>query len=696
MQQEQVFPAIRSDLHIIDTGYQASGEAGYVVHDPLRHKFYWLRSEALRVLVHWRGGKASQISASSGLSADVAQQAAQFLSDARLLTVPVDGSKALIDEKVRAQRSLSSIIVHNYLFFRVPLFDPTWLLDFLLPVARVLASRLMLLLIGLVGAAGMYFSLQQWDQYAATFLRAFSLEGALMFGTTIAVLKCFHELGHGLVARAQGIRVPVMGVAFMMLAPMLYTEVSDAWRLKSRQGRFWIAAAGVSVEIGIAAVALFLWAFLPDGPWRNVAFFVSSTAWIMSVMVNLSPLMRFDGYHMLGDALGVQNIGPRSFALANWKLRQVMFGLGDPLPERLPPWLHRFLIVFAWVTCLYRLVLFVGIAYLVYTMFPKIIGLPLAVIEIWFFILMPVVREVRSWARFGLGTLFRSLRARINLVLIMLAGVLICLPLDRHEAIPAVVFPGIETKVFAPEPAQVARVYLRKGAAVQAGEALITLRSPALEHAHALLQIRVALLDVRMRRIASDERERGQMPVLLQEQRALADELAGLEARLDRLIVRSAFQGRVREVMRGLRSGQWVTSTEMLIHVTGFEGVTALGLAPESAVTRLETGAAAVFVAEDGVRAAIPMNLKSIGSPGSSGGELAYLSSQSGGPVVTAKDATGKTATTRAMLPVMFASDSAQPQQALRGTVTAEAKPKSLLSMAMERVVAVALRESGM
>ncbi len=87
-----------------------------------------------------------------------------------------------------------------------------------------------------------------------------------------------------------------MGVAFMVLAPTLYTDASDAWRLKERRKRLLIDAAGVLTEMAIAAIALFLWAFLPNGPWRSAMFFISATAWIMSVAVNLSPFMRFDGY----------------------------------------------------------------------------------------------------------------------------------------------------------------------------------------------------------------------------------------------------------------------------------------------------------------------------------------------------------------------------------------------------------------
>ncbi|NHW78486.1 site-2 protease family protein, partial [Escherichia coli] len=78
-------------------------------------------------------------------------------------------------------------------------------------------------------------------------------------------VKSLHELGHAFTAARYGLHVPAMGVAFMVLAPILYTDVTDAWRLSSRRQRMAIHAAGVIVELALASIALFAWALLPDG-----------------------------------------------------------------------------------------------------------------------------------------------------------------------------------------------------------------------------------------------------------------------------------------------------------------------------------------------------------------------------------------------------------------------------------------------
>ena len=47
-----------------------------------------------------------------------------------------------------------------------------------------------------------------------------------------------------------------MGVAFMVMVPVLYTDTTDAWRLRDRRARVAIDAAGVAVEFAFLATIL--------------------------------------------------------------------------------------------------------------------------------------------------------------------------------------------------------------------------------------------------------------------------------------------------------------------------------------------------------------------------------------------------------------------------------------------------------
>ena len=89
---------------------------------------------------------------------------------------------------------------------------------------------------------------------------------------------------------------------------------------------------------------------------------MATSTWVTTVLINLSPFMRYDGYYVLSDWLEMPNLHHRAFALARWWLREKLLGLGDPPPEELPPARMHFLVLFAFVTWLYRFSLFIGIA----------------------------------------------------------------------------------------------------------------------------------------------------------------------------------------------------------------------------------------------------------------------------------------------------------------------------------------------
>lgn len=689
-------PFLRADLSVSEADHDATGAAGVIVYDPLRHRFFRLPADAGRMLPHWHLGKAGTIAQAARVSLDDVQDLVGFMAMSRLTLLASGGVAALGVEFERGEKSLTEAALHNYLFFRLPLFNPTPVLDYFLPVARALASRFMLVALSIFGIVGFYFAARQWDRFVSTFYDFFSLEGLLLYSTTLVGLKFFHELGHGFMARHFKCRVPVMGVAFMVLAPMLYTETSDAWRLKDRRQRILIDAAGVLVEMAIAVVALFLWAFLPDGSWRSACYFIAATAWIMSVAVNLSPFMRFDGYHILADVLGMFNLGSRSFALATWKLRQILFAPLEAPPEQFSLRLRQGLILFAWGTWIYRLSLYLGIAYTVYKMFPKAAGIPLAIVEIWFFTAAPIAREMKEWKAMGIRNLFSTRRSHITVAFSFGLVLLAALPLNRSVSVPAVLLPAQETWVYPPEPAQISSVLVVPGQAVRRGEVLVVLASPIIQQKWKMAKLRFEISEAKLARIAADVKERTASVVQRQERQAAIDELNGLANRAALLQIQAPFDGMVSEIAQGLGERSWVGRDSLLMHIVDPTSAVVAGLVSEREFSRLAVGNAAQFVAEDGIGVAVSAQLVATGSPGGEGIELNYLSSTHGGAVAMAPArGQGRPMPMAGVLPARFSTGVAAPQFATRGTLTVEALPVSFLMLAFGRIVSVFLRESG-
>ena len=367
---------LRQDLQLIDVP-DCDGET-VLIGDPLRHRFYRVSRRML-------------------FDPGEGQTLREFAAKYELLALNGEGAGQKIASAARsAHHGLFRKILHGYLYFRIPLLHPEPLLRLLWPVVSLMATRTFLLLTGLAAMAGLYLSSHKTDELAASAYSAFTWGGLLPFAIGYAVIKLLHELGHAFVAWRHKIPVPSAGIAVMLFTPVLYTETSAAWRLPKKP-RMLIGAAGMMVELAVAAWALLVWVFLNDGPLRAVLFSAATTGWIMTLAVNLSPLMRFDGYFLLSDLTGIANLHERSFALARWFIREALLGIRQPKPENWDTPHTVGLVLFAIATWIYRLVLYLGIALLVYHFAIKLAGMLLFAVEVWWFIALPFWQEGRLW-----------------------------------------------------------------------------------------------------------------------------------------------------------------------------------------------------------------------------------------------------------------------------------------------------------
>ena len=100
-----------------------------------------------------------------------------------------------------------------------------------------------------------------------------------------------------------------MGALFLCLSPALYCNVSDAWTLPNKWHRIIISAAGIYVELIIAALATFVWWNTPAYPFvNNLSLSLMVVCSVSTVVFNANPLMRYDGYYVLADWLEIPNL----------------------------------------------------------------------------------------------------------------------------------------------------------------------------------------------------------------------------------------------------------------------------------------------------------------------------------------------------------------------------------------------------
>jgi putative peptide zinc metalloprotease protein len=586
-------------------------------------------------------------------------------------------------------------LLKNYLYLRVRLIDPDRFLTAAQPFVGWMYTRSFLVMLGGLALLGFYLVGLRWETYTHNFMHLFSLKGAFEVGVALAFAKVVHEMGHGLTAKRFGCRVPGMGVAFLVLWPMLWTDATNAWRLVDRRRRLLIDAAGMMAEIILAVVASLLWSVLPDGPARTAAFLLSGSTWIITIVVNINPLMRFDGYYLFGDWLGEPNLMQRAFSLARWWLRELLFGIGDPPPEPLPASRQRTLIIYGIASWIYRFTLFLGIGLLVYHLTFKVLGVFLMSVEVGWFIVRPVLSELQVWRRriTSVGWTRRSVITAIGASGIV---ALLAVPWQGSISAPALLRAARQLPVLTAEGGQLVSG-TANDTSVTKGEVLFVLRSPDLAYERMAARDELAGLRVRLAGLSFDAQAADDMPVALGELASAAARFHSAEVQADLLTVHAPFSGVLVDVPRGLRPGVWLPRGEPLGVLIDPRARVVEADVDEADVARVHSGATATFLPENG-GAAVKLVVRSVSPTAISALDDRALASVYGGGVAVRPEKDGRlvpeAAVYRVMLDVVDAPSGTVPELR-RGWVTIAGDRASVLVRIWHRAVALAVREAG-
>lgn len=556
------WPGLRADVALHPVEPEGEAEA-WVLEDPVSGRYFRLgQAEAILVRALREGKKPSAVVASLRLRADL-----PFSGDAvcafmqQLREAGLCRGNDMDPGRPAAERGFWKRLLHGYVYYRVPLVRPDAWLARLVPWVQPLASPQVAALLRYAGLLGLLLAIPQAQLYFATASYLLTPSGFLSFVACLVLLKIGHELAHAFSAKLKRLHVRSMGVAFILLWPILYTDVTDAWREPDRRRRARIGAAGIRFELAVAGMALLLWSILPDGVLRSLAFYLSSASILSSLLINLNPFMRFDGYFLLMDVWGIDNLQPRAFALLRHRLRKVLLGWRGQAPESHP---HAGLMcAYAAATMAYRVFVASVIAVAVFKFIGAIAGLIAAALEIYILILRPVIGEVRHVYRQRLQ-IGSPVRLSATLATFALAVIALLLPLDRSMSVPAVLTHERLQYVSTPFAGRLAEVPPAVGTRVETGQVLLVVDS--LEGRHELERIELELQRNQAERQALDTRgsEGGYRRWLEEDERRLLAARSAAESRVAQRAVRATAPGVIIERDPDFRVGDTVAAEQVL------------------------------------------------------------------------------------------------------------------------------------
>lgn len=695
-------PQLREELIMYSGPITSQGMPTWLLHDPVRNLFFRIDWLTYELLSRWylKDSQAiiDNVNYETTINAEYEDLSTviQFLIENELIQNHHRNGSIWYCQKLRATKiNWWHWLIHHYLFFRIPMWRPDSWLSRILPYTKLFYSNAFFILTIIALLLGLIAISRQWENFINTLIDYFSWEGMFKYSVTLIFVKFLHELGHAITAKRYGCRVPIMGVAFLVMFPMAYTDVNEAWKLQKRYQRLAVGGAGIVTELIIAAWSTLIWTVLPNGHLRDAAFLLATTTWISTLAINISPFMRFDGYFLLMDWLDMPNLHARIFALARWWLREGLFKLGEQPPELFSRRRYYGLLGFALIIWLYRLIIFSSIAVLVYFWFPKPLGPLLAAIEIGWFIILPILKELNIWLLLK-SKILRSYRTWLIIALLASIIMVLVIPWDQRIHAQGLLRPQQYSAIFAPGAAQITSIAVTDGDYVSSQQELFILEAENFAFQKRALRAHSVALRWQAVTASVDAKLRERQKILQEEANKADAELAAMLAEQERYRPVAPFSGHFFMSSLALNNGDWIGKNTLLGVVADTAHWIVETYLSEADLHRVNLADRGNFYSETPNAVIIPLEVTAIDYNAIHDLQDGILSSTRGGTLLT-RESNGRIIPESALYRVtlkLTAPYFPKYAQILRGRLVIFSTPKAIMSIFIKNLAALLIREA--
>jgi len=389
---------------------QFRGHMWHVLQDPANNQFFRLNEAAYRFIALLDGRRTvadawkisnEQFGDMAPTQGEVIQLLGQLYSSNLLQAdLPPDSEGLLKRYRKRVSREVKGY-VSNLLFIRIPLLDPDKFLDRWVGAVGWIYSWVGFVLWLTLLSVGGWFVVSNWSaamgQASDVFKQMLDQQrlaanAALMFACFWGI-KIFHEFSHGFSCKKFGLNsgsggeVHVMGIMFMVFTPIPYVDASSSWAFRHKWHRAMVGAAGMYIELAIAAVAAIVWAHTADKTLiHTVAFNVMIIGSVTTILFNGNPLLRYDGYYILSDLLEIPNLAQRSKDYLYYLVKRYAWRVRKPRNPAHTSGERVWFVLYGISSTIYRTVIVATILYFVYRAVP-VLGavLAFAALAAWLF-----------------------------------------------------------------------------------------------------------------------------------------------------------------------------------------------------------------------------------------------------------------------------------------------------------------------
>ncbi len=543
-------PQLRTHTQIHRHHYR--GELWYVLQDHLTSSHYRFTPAAYYIIGLMNGKRTIQeiwdlANEKLGDDAPTQDEMIQLLSqlhaaDTLKCDVPPDVAELLIRQK-RHKKSKWLSRFMNPLSLRFPLIDPEKFLSRIVPTIKRIPAWVMITAWCLIVGVALILAAMHWPELTENISdQVLTPKNLLLIWLIFPIVKALHELGHAIAVKVWGGEVHEMGIMFLVLMPIPYVDASAASSFREARKRVVVGAAGMIVEVFIAALALFVWLLVGPGMIHAIAYNIILIAGVSTLLFNANPLLRFDGYYIFSDITQIPNLATRSNKYLGYLVQRYIFLIRNIKPPHATAGERRWFVFYGIASFIYRMFIVVLIVLFISGKF-FIVGVLLA---IWALIMMLIVPSIKALSQLYTNPQIRPKRQRavtitastiaVSIMIIML------LPLPSWTRAEGIVWVEGDAVVRAGVDCFVVRILTKPGTRVKAGVPLIECHNP--EVITRINKLRARLDELQMthnRQLAEDDKVKA--VITKEEIKSAEAELKRVVEQAENLLLRSKTNG---------------------------------------------------------------------------------------------------------------------------------------------------------
>lgn len=485
------------------------------------------------------------------------------------------------EERTRYFRSYA-----NPMAIRISLWDPDAFLNRFKGLLRLFWSGWGSLVWLAVVLPAIFLIWPHWPELSNNFGdRVLGVDNLIALYLVFPVIKALHELGHASATKAGGGEVHDVGIILLVLLPVPYVEASAATVFKSKYRRAVVGAAGIAVELFVAAIAFYMWLLIEPGLLRATLFNVMLIASVSTLLFNGNPLLRYDAYYILADLIEIPNLAARSTRYWGYLIERYILGVREAEAPEASRAEKAWFLIYGFASTLYRIFVTILIALFIAGQF-FFIGVLLAIWAVGAMAIFPVIKALRHLAENPRLRKHRSRAVAVTAgIVLCLTGFLVGVPMPYHSHAEGVLWLPEEAMVRAGANGFLGELLVEPGTHVAHGDPLVQCYDPALDAQLRRSEAKVA--ELRAEYAAQFVTDRAKAQVVRDKLDSEQANLALVRERAAELLARAKTEGVFVAPQMVDMPGRYYHRGELLGYVVGKTNALARVVVPQEAVDKV-------------------------------------------------------------------------------------------------------------